>query len=70
MTSMDQVMMYLKFFNDHTTKFAIAGDSKVVLSPEFFDELRNNGNQLKELIIEDFVINADKVKFNIFKHPV
>ncbi|CAK9797692.1 F-box/LRR-repeat protein 12 [Anthophora quadrimaculata] len=61
---------YIKFLQPITTNLAIRGDlyreNDTELSPCFFNSIKNTCTQLKELIIEEYCINADKIQITDF----
>jgi len=62
---------YKKFLQPMTISLAIRGGLHLgkypALTQSFFSEVRSSCNQLKELIIEEYYINGDKVCFKIYK---
>lgn len=62
----DDLYEYVKFLQPTTTSFAICGNSNSDKCPDltlnFFNILRSLCGDLKELIIEEYYINGDKVK--------
>lgn len=60
---------YIRFLQPMTTSLAIRGnlysDGKIGLSSYFFSYIRFACTQLKELVIEKYYINGDKVRLNI-----
>lgn len=61
---------YIKFLQPITTSLAMRGDlyceNDAELSPYFLNSVKATCTQLKELIIEEYCINADKVSLTIF----
>lgn len=59
---------YMKFLQPITTTLAIRGnlytEEDASLSPCFFNSIKTTCTQLKELIIEEYYINGDKVNSN------
>lgn len=59
----------MKFLQPITTSLAVRGNfvsgKCSALTQKFFKNVKTLCNQLKELIIEEYYINGDKVYFNI-----
>lgn len=63
---LDDLIKYMKFLQPLTLSLAIRGDlspGTSALTQNFFDHMRTQCNQLKELIIEEYYIHGDKVYF-------
>lgn len=63
---LDDFDKYAKFLQPMTTSLAIRGDlvsNNTVLTQSFLKNVRTLCKQLKELIIEDYHINGDKVYY-------
>lgn len=60
---------YMKFLQPITMSLAIRGNfvrgKCSALTQRFFENIKTLCNQLKELVIEEYYINGDKVHFNI-----
>ncbi|XP_017885998.1 uncharacterized protein LOC108628521 isoform X2 [Ceratina calcarata] len=65
---------YIKFFHPMTTSLAIRGDlyceNDIDLSPFFFYSIKTKCTQLKELIIEEYCINGDKIQITDFPQTI
>ncbi|KAK2586450.1 hypothetical protein KPH14_010725 [Odynerus spinipes] len=72
--SLNDIDRYTKFFQPMTTSVAMRGDlhsNKCSgLTQKFFDTLNTHCGQLKELIIEDYHIDGDKVQITDFPRTI
>ncbi|XP_068967493.1 F-box/LRR-repeat protein fbxl-1 isoform X1 [Bombus flavifrons] len=65
---------YIKFLQPTTTSLAMRGDlyceNDAELSPYFLNSVKATCTQLKELIIEEYCINADKIQITDFPSTI
>ncbi|XP_012219174.1 uncharacterized protein [Linepithema humile] len=66
---LDDLIKYMKFLQPLTLSLAIRGNlssGTSALTQNFFDHVRTQCNQLKELIIEEYYIHGDKIQITDF----
>ncbi|XP_011137236.1 uncharacterized protein LOC105181875 isoform X1 [Harpegnathos saltator] len=67
---LDDLKQYMKFLQPMTTSLSIRGNlfsgKDSALAQNFFNKIRTLCNQLKELIIEEYYINGDKIQVTDF----
>ncbi|XP_076241514.1 uncharacterized protein LOC143183719 isoform X1 [Calliopsis andreniformis] len=71
---LNDLKKYMKFLQPMTTTLAIRANSysekDAGLSPWFFNSIKSTCTQLKELIIEEYYINADKIHITDFPRTI